>query len=116
MGTLLREGFSQLTVKMKLDEEMYSVELLESGVLKYTFFKDGEEFKAVTKRISEYEELPDFVEQVSLKEFLPAHYRIRVALIVQNREILFETEEFDVTHARSIARPWIYSQLLSQEF
>lgn len=67
----------------------------------------------MTKTISGYKELPNFVEQISLGEFLPAHYRIRVALIVQNREILFETEEFDVTHAESIARPWIYSQLLA---
>lgn len=68
----------------------------------------------MTKTISGYKELPNFVEQISLGEFLPAHYRIRVALIVQNREILFETEEFDVTHAEFIARPWIYSQLLSE--
>jgi tetratricopeptide (TPR) repeat protein len=90
-----------------------SQELRESGELRFTFFKDGEEFKTVTKRISLYDEFPDFVELVSLKEFIPAHYGIRVSLFAENREVLFETEEFDITHVESIARPWIYSQLLA---
>jgi len=90
-----------------------SQDLIESGELKYTFFKDGEEIKTTTKRISGYKELPDFVEQVSLKEFPPAHYRIRVALLDKNREVMSETDEFDVTPIESITRPWIYSQLLA---
>jgi GWxTD domain-containing protein len=90
-----------------------SQELKDKSELKYTFFKDEKEFKTLTKRISEYNEVPDFVEQVSLKEFFPAHYEIRVALLVEKQEVLFETDEFDVTHAESIARPWIYSQLLA---
>ena len=90
-----------------------SQNLRDRGELKYTFFKDGKEFKTLTKRISEYKEVPDFVEQVSLKEFFPAHYKIRVALLIEKREVLFETDEFDVTHVESIARPWIYSQLLA---
>lgn len=90
-----------------------SKDLRDRGELRYTFFKDGEEFKTVTKRISDYKELPDFVEQLSLKEFFPAHYRIRVSLVVNSREVMFETDEFDVTPVESIARPWIYSQLLA---
>ncbi len=89
------------------------LELRERGKLKYTFLKDDEEFKVLTKQVSEYTEVPDFVELVSLNEFLPAHYRIRVALWFEDKELLFETDEFDVTHVESIARPWIYSQLLA---
>lgn len=90
-----------------------SQDLRDRGELRYTFFKDGKEFKTVTKRISDYKELPDFVEQLSLKEFFPAHYRIRVSLLFNSREVMFETDEFDVTPVESIARPWIYSQLLA---
>ena len=90
-----------------------SQELRDRGELKYTFSKDGKEFKTLTKRISEYNEVPDFVEQVSLNAFFPAHYEIRVALLIDQREVLSGFEEFDVTHAESIARPWIYSQLLA---
>lgn len=90
-----------------------SQELKDRGELKYTFLKNDKEFKSFTKRITEYDEVPDFVEQVSLQEFFPAHYRVRVTLQIEKQEVLFETEEFDVTHVESIARPWIYSQLLA---
>jgi len=90
-----------------------SQELKDRGELKYTFFKNDEEFKSFTKRIAEYDGVPDFVEQVSLQEFFPAHYRVQVTLWIEKQEVLFETDEFDVTHVESIARPWIYSQLLA---
>lgn len=90
-----------------------SQELKDRGELKYTFLKNDKEFKSFTKRITEYDEVPDFVEQISLQEFFPAHYRVRVTLQIEKQEVLFETNEFDVTHVESIARPWIYSQLLA---
>ncbi len=90
-----------------------SQELKDRGELKYTFFKNDEEFKSFTKRIAEYDEVPDFVEQISLQEFFPAHYRVQVTLWIEKQEVLFETDEFDVTPVESIARPWIYSQLLA---
>ena len=89
-----------------------SQELKDRGELKYTFLKNDEEFKSFTKRINEYDEVPDFVEQVSLQEFLPAHYRVQVTLQIEKQAVLSETDEFDVTHVESIKRPWIYSQLL----
>jgi len=90
-----------------------SQELKDRGKLKYTFFKNDEEFRSFTKRIAEYDEVPDFVEQISLQEFFPAHYRVQVTLWIEKQEVLFKTDEFDVTHVESIARPWIYSQLLA---
>jgi len=90
-----------------------SQELKDRGMLKYTFLKNDEEFKSFTKRIAEYDGIPDFVEQVSLQEFFPAHYRVQVTLWIEKQEVLFEKDEFDVTHVESIARPWVYSQLLA---
>lgn len=86
--------------------------LREKGEIRYSFFKGGEEFRTITKQISDYSDVPSFVEQLSLKEFLPAHYRVQVSLFLDGREVLFEGDEFDVTHVESIARPWIYSKLL----
>lgn len=86
--------------------------LKEKGEIRYTFFKNGEEFFTQTKSINEYLDIPNFVDQFSLKEWLPAHYRIQISLWIEGREILFESEEFDVTHAETIPRPWIYSKLL----
>ena len=82
------------------------------GELRYVIFKDGKDFYTIAKKINEYSSMPNFVENFSLKEFLPAHYRIRVSLFIDGQEVLFDTEEFDVTHVASIARPWIYTKFL----
>lgn len=86
--------------------------LKEKGELKFTFFKEGEEFHSTTKKIEEYPELPNIIEKFSLREFFPAHYRIQVSLLAENQEVLSNSEEFDITHSEAIARPWIYSKLL----
>jgi GWxTD domain-containing protein len=85
---------------------------IESGELKYTFLKNGEPFRTVTKAILDYPERPNFVEQVNLLDFSPAHYRVELSLVIDGQEVLYETDEFDVTHQAAIARPWVYSKLM----
>ncbi|MEA3420208.1 MAG: GWxTD domain-containing protein [Acidobacteriota bacterium] len=80
--------------------------------LRYVIFKDEKDFYTTVKKIDEYSSIPNFVENFSLKEFLPAHYRIRVSLFIDGQEVLSDTEEFDVTHVAFIARPWIYTKFL----
>lgn len=89
-----------------------SRELKEKGELKFVFFKSGEEFRSITKKIIEYRELPYFIEKFSLTDFLPAHYRIQVSLFVDKQEVLSNNEEFDITHLEAIARSWVYSRIL----
>lgn len=86
--------------------------LREKGEIKYTFFKRGEEFRSTTRKINEYSELPSLIEEFSLQEFPPDHYRIQVSLFVDGREILSDSEDFDITYLEVIARSWIYSKLL----
>jgi len=86
--------------------------LREKGEIKFTFFKKGEEFRTSTKRIAEYADLPDILEEFSLQEFPPAHYRLQVSLFSDGLEVLFESDEFDITHLEGIARPWVYSKVL----
>lgn len=80
--------------------------------LRFAFYKGGEEFRTFRKDISGHRDLPNFVEQFSLEEFLPAHYRVQVSLFVDGQEALLESEEFDLTHFEAIPRPWIYSKIL----
>ena len=89
-----------------------SPEAKEKGEIRYTLWKDTEEFKSFAKPISSYRDAPNFVEVLSLSEYFPAHYRVQVSFWVGGQEILSERDEFDVTHATSVARPWIYSKLL----
>ena len=65
------------------------------------------------KKFAEYPDLPNIIEQFALREFSPAHYRIQVSLFLDGREILYESEYFDVTYAEAIVRPWIYSKVLA---
>ncbi|MCK4932876.1 MAG: GWxTD domain-containing protein, partial [Candidatus Aminicenantes bacterium] len=85
---------------------------IEGSELRYTFLKNGEPFRTETKRILDYPELPNFVEQFTLLDFSPAHYRVEISLVINGQEVLYETDEFDVTHQAAIARPWVYSKLM----
>jgi len=86
--------------------------LKKMGEIKYSFFKSGQEFRTTTKKISEYPDLPNFIEKFSLREFPPAYYRIQVSLMAEGREVLFESEVFSITQLEAVARPWIYSKIL----
>jgi GWxTD domain-containing protein len=85
---------------------------IEKGEIRYNFLKNAEPFRTETKRILDYLERPNFVEPFSLLDFTPAHYRVEVSLLIDGQEILYETDEFDVTHQEFIARPWVYSKLM----
>lgn len=86
----------------------------EKGEIKYTFLKEGEEFQTSVKKISEYLDLPNILEQFPLQGFTPAHYRIQVSLWVDGREILYDKEDFDVTYVEAMPRPWIYAKVLAE--
>jgi GWxTD domain-containing protein len=88
-----------------------SGKLKEAGEVKFTFLKGGEEFLTKERKISEYQDLPNILEQFDLSQFPIAHYRIQVSLFIDGQEILFDSEEFDITHLRAIARPWVYSKM-----
>lgn len=86
--------------------------LRKEGKLRFTFFKMGEEFRSVTRTFDQYPELPNITETFSLADFVPAHYRIQVALVANNQEVLSDSENFDITHSEAIARPWIHTKQL----
>lgn len=87
-------------------------ELKEKGTIRISFVKSGEVFRTMNKKITDFTELPDVVEQFSLQDFPSAHYRIEVSLFDGGKELLLETEEFDITPLESIPRPWVHSKIL----
>jgi GWxTD domain-containing protein len=91
-----------------------SQEMKEKASIKFTFLKGDQEFKSATKKATEWAELPNVIEQFSLYDFPPAHYRIKVSLLVDEKEVLFENDEFDVTYLEAIPRPWVYSKILPE--
>lgn len=88
--------------------------LKEKGEIRFTFFKKEEEFRTATKRVNEYRELPNIIEEFSLQDFAPSYYRIQVSLMAEGREILFDNKHFEITYMEAISRPWIYAKILPE--
>ncbi len=87
-------------------------ELRERAEVRYVFLKNDETFRTFSRKLTEYLELPNLLEEFSLADFVPAHYGIRVALVVDGQEVLSGSDAFVVTHFEAINRPWIYSKIL----
>lgn len=83
--------------------------------LRYTFFKNGKKDIEFTKDILEYPERPVFIEKIDLRNFSPAHYRIRVSFLEDRTEIVSSNEKFDVSYSKSVPRPWYYTMRLSKK-
>jgi len=90
-----------------------SSDLEQRGTLKFEFFKENERLSSLIKRINEYQDKINFKEEFSLQKFPPGYYRIKVSLLDGDHEVLSETENFEITPASSLPRPWVYSRTLS---
>lgn len=88
-------------------------ELAASGEVRVEFLKEGQPFRDIRRKLSDYPELPDILEKVSLTDFPPAHYTVRVSVANGGAEIVSSTEEFDLSFAESVPRPWFSSRILS---
>lgn len=89
-----------------------SPEMREKAEVRYVFLREDTEFRTLSRQISEYSGLPILLEDFSLADFTPAHYRVRVSLLIDGGEVLSGKDEFDVTHLEALSRPWVYSRIL----
>jgi GWxTD domain-containing protein len=87
-------------------------DLRAKGEVKYAFFRQEQPFREMVRKASEYETLPDVIETFQLTDFPPDHYRVQVSLVADGAEVVMAREEFDVTFADAIPRPWIYARIL----
>lgn len=86
----------------------------KNGELRFTFQKNGEDYRTTSRGISDFPDVPQIVEEFPLADFPPAHYIIKAALLVGGREIFSASDEFDVSHVEAMARPWVYSKILPE--
>ncbi len=87
-------------------------DLAAAGEVKLEILKDGQSFRTIVRKPSEYADLPDVLEQVPLADFPPAHYTVRVSLSKAGTEIVSAAEEFDLSFAETVPRPWFSSRIL----
>jgi len=89
-------------------------DLAAGGEVRLEFLKDGQPFRDIRRKPLDYPELPNVLEEVSLADFPPAHYTVRVSIAKAGAEIVSSTEEFDLSFAESIPRPWFSSRILPE--
>jgi GWxTD domain-containing protein len=100
------------TLGLAFQVQGLSEDLKQKGIIRISFIKSGGVFRTTDRKITELSELPDVIEQFSLQDFPAAHYKVEVSLFGGDKELLLETEEFDVTPLEAIPRPWVYSKIL----
>lgn len=84
----------------------------QGGRLKFEFFKGDEPFLESSRNLRDYQNRIDIKEEFPLQNFPSDYYRLKVTLWDRNRQILSQTEDFEITAARNLPRPWVYSKPL----
>ncbi|MEW6455250.1 MAG: GWxTD domain-containing protein [Acidobacteriota bacterium] len=89
--------------------QIFNTEKYPDGYqIKYSFFKEEKEIKVFQKRLAEYSDKNNIFETVSLNDFSPGEYKLRISLLnKENREVLFEEERFLISPIPFIPRPWM---------
>jgi GWxTD domain-containing protein len=101
-----------LTVAFQLNN--LADEIAAGGEVRIEFLKDGQPFRDIRRRPADYADLPNVIEEVSLADFPVAHYTVRASLANAGAEIVSASDEFDLTFAESVPRPWFSSRVLPE--
>ncbi len=89
-----------------------SPELAAAAEVRVAFLKDGQPFRETRRKPAEYPDLPVALEETALADFPPAHYEVRVSVSNGGTEVVAASEEFDLTFAEAVPRPWFSSRVL----
>jgi len=105
---------AQDTMALVFQVNNLTAEAARTADLKVRFIKDGQTFREITRKPSEYPELPDVLEEVALKDFPPAHYRVQVSIDESGKVAVTAEDEFDLTYTTAVSRPWYSSRALPE--
>jgi GWxTD domain-containing protein len=89
-------------------------EAMRKADVQFVFFRDGQVFKKSTRKMAEEVDPPNVAEEFRLADFPPYHYEIQAALLVGGVEVAGAREEFDVTHSKTVIRPWVRTRVLPE--
>lgn len=87
-------------------------EVASGGEVKIEFLKDGQPFRDIRRKPADCADLPLVLEEVPLADFPPAHYAVRASVWYAGAEVVASTEEFDLSFAEAVPRPWFSSRIL----
>jgi len=85
-------------------------ELKDSGNLDFSIFKENEKAHSVSRKLEEYPDQLNFLEEFPLANLPPANYTVRVSLLDGNQAtVLSEKAIFFISHRAVLPRPWVLS-------
>jgi GWxTD domain-containing protein len=85
---------------------------LSDGELSFVFYQNDQEFKTFTRRVKDYPSAPEFIENIPLSEFKPAHYKVTVSFSFGGQVLASASEEFDITYRDYLPRPWVQAKVI----
>lgn len=80
--------------------------------VRYDFLKANEISFSLTKKVSEYADQSNVFEAFPLLDFKPDRYQLKVTILDEGKELFRETEEFEITPAARLPRPWVHYRTL----
>lgn len=89
-----------------------NADLIRNAVFKFEILKNSEVMFTSEKKLSEYQERLNFLEQFSLKDFSPGYYKMVVSMVKDDSLIASESERFEITPAKGFPRPWVQNTSL----
>lgn len=100
----------RLNIFFKLYE--LGTELKEYGYIDFSFFKEDEKVHSFQEKIANARSSNGFLKSISLADFSPGIYTLKVRIIDKNqKEIITEREDFQISPAGSIPRYWSVSEI-----
>lgn len=88
-------------------------ELIKTGKLEYSFIREEETTKTISRDIKEYSDPKSILEEVSLSEFPAANYTLKVSLRNQSGQgLALQSKNFSLSPVTSFPRPYIQSKAL----
>ena len=109
-----RNDFSRADDRLYLFFQVYGLgpELRSQGLLEFTLANEKETVLARTRPLDSTPETSGFLEEFDISQLPPATYSLKVALLDKDKNRLLEKEEFFfISHASSLPRPWVLSQV-----
>jgi GWxTD domain-containing protein len=87
-------------------------DLAAASEVRIELLRGGQSVRAITRGPAEFADWPDVFEEIALADLPPEHYTVRTSLRRGGAEIVAAAEEFDLTFAEAVPRPWFSSRVL----
>ncbi|MFO7980389.1 MAG: GWxTD domain-containing protein [Candidatus Aminicenantes bacterium] len=83
--------------------------LQENGILEFVFYRGEEPFQTRKKKLIEYRDKQNILEEISLEEFPPGHYLLKVSFLDEEGKCTLSSQEEFSVDANPLPESWVMS-------